>query len=279
MQTLSNISGNIGARIEGQPAEQRAAEYLAQEMTRLGYVVARQQFALPDGTVSENLLASDPGQSRNIFVIGAHIDTVGETPGANDNASGCAMVLELARDLKGTKHYPEIRFVLFGAEEYYKGNRNIDHQGSGYYVKQLSTEERSRIVGMISCDTVASGSEIRFREYGPTSPRLAVALVDAGRASGLNVSHSASSISDHRAFGEVGIPAVWAQRADPGDNYDPYAHKAGDAPVHADANLLAQIGSFIESYLLKLDQSQCTFLITGVTPATMSTPGTVRSSP
>jgi len=278
-QTIGYISSSIGTRVEGQPAERQAAEYLAGELAKLGYGVTRQQFALPDATISENLVASDPGQSSNVFIIGAHVDTVADTPGANDNASGCSMVLELARDLKGTKHYPEVRFIIFGAEEYYKGNKNIDHQGSDYYVKQLSSEERPRIVGMLSCDTVASGSEIRFREYGPNSPRLAVAMVDAGRANGLNVNHSPSSISDHRAFGEAGIPAVWVERADPGYNYDPAVHKPGDTLGHTDSNLLGQVGSFIESYLLKLDESQCRFLITGVATAAPTAPGTVRSSP
>ena len=278
-QTIGYISSSIGTRVEGQPAERQAAEYLAAELAKLGYGVTRQQFTLPDGTISENVVTSDPGQSSNVFIIGAHVDTVADTPGANDNASGCSMVLELARDLKGTKHYPEIRFIIFGAEEYYKGNKNIDHQGSGYYVKQLSPEERSRIVGMLSCDTVASGSEIRFREHGPISPRLAVALVDAGHASGLNVNHSPSSISDHRAFGDAGVPAVWVERADPGDNFDPAVHKPGDTLGHAESNLLGQVGSFIESYLLKLDESQCRFLITGIATAAPTVPGTVRSSP
>ena len=115
---MSNLAAGIGARPQGQAPERTAAQYLEGELKNMGYNVGWQTFNLPNGAVSQNLIAASPGTSDRCYIIvSCHIDSRPGTPGANDNASGCAVVLELARTLKGTKHFPEIKFILFGAEE------------------------------------------------------------------------------------------------------------------------------------------------------------------
>ena len=127
MQGLMDyLCNKIGPRVEGQPEERAAADYLASELERIGYEVERQPFSLPDGRPSENLIAYDPGESdQYVFITSGHIDSRPSSPGANDNASGCAATLELAKTIKGTKYFPEIKFILFGAEEDYGPNRTI----------------------------------------------------------------------------------------------------------------------------------------------------------
>lgn len=80
-----------------------------------------QPFTFAGGTTSYNVIATkrshpnhDTGQ---IIVVGAHHDSVRNAPGANDDASGTGVLLEMARVLKNMPTDTEIRFIAFGAEE------------------------------------------------------------------------------------------------------------------------------------------------------------------
>lgn len=79
---------------------------------------------------------NDPGK---IVIIGAHHDSVPDSPGANDNASGVSAVLELARVYADYPVDTEVRFVTFGTEEW-------GLFGSAYYVENLPEAEHERIV-------------------------------------------------------------------------------------------------------------------------------------
>lgn len=265
-----HLSSTIGTRVQGTEKENEAAGYLESELRKLDYdQVTRQSFSLPDGRPSQNIICSDPGESADyIFIIGAHIDSVATTPGANDNASGCATVLQLARCLKNTRHLPELRFIFFGAEEYYDKSvpvsERIDHQGSRHYAYNLSAEEKVKVVGMISIDMVAVGEEVHFRAWGgPNSSRLAESLFMAGCQAGFNGRLNPSKISDHEPFGTAGMPAAWVERIPPGQKYDPMVHKPGDNLEHVDTELLAQVGRFLIGYLLNLDHSECEHILMG----------------
>ena len=74
--------------------KQRAIAYITDQLTSYGYEIARQGVG-----GSENLVAHLPGgeRSNEVYVIGAHFDSVRDTPGADDNASGVAGMLEIAR--------------------------------------------------------------------------------------------------------------------------------------------------------------------------------------
>ncbi len=79
-------------------------------------------------------LPSSGVKSESVIVIGAHIDTVAVSPGGNDNASGVAVVLELARDLRDADIVATVQFVVFGAEEMTDSNADHHHYGSRQFV-------------------------------------------------------------------------------------------------------------------------------------------------
>jgi len=101
---------------------------------------------------SQNLIATkQPASEVNdeIVLIGAHYDSVANAPGASDNASGTAVVLELARLFKVVPTNKEIRFLLFGAEE-------EGLHGSKKYVNAMSPSEIKRSIAMFNLDMVGS---------------------------------------------------------------------------------------------------------------------------
>ena len=97
---VARLAGEIGERNVFRPAAlHAAADYIRREWTLMGYDVAVQSYQAA-GVLSENLEATRTGQSRpsEIVLIGAHYDSVQGSPGANDNASGVAALLEISRE-------------------------------------------------------------------------------------------------------------------------------------------------------------------------------------
>ncbi|MFN3565020.1 MAG: M20/M25/M40 family metallo-hydrolase [Burkholderiaceae bacterium] len=109
----------IGERHVGRPAALHAAEaYIAGELTAAGYEVARQTYVAA-GVASSNLEATLPGGARKseIVLAGAHYDTVPGSPGADDNASGVAALVEIARALRDARCERTVKLVAFVNEE------------------------------------------------------------------------------------------------------------------------------------------------------------------
>jgi Peptidase family M28 len=257
-QTMSYLSQQVGPRVEGTQSENVAATYLKTELEKMGYTVGWLQFTLPNGTPSQDLVTADPGQSdKYTFLVSGHIDSGPGSPGANDDASGCAAVLELARTIKGTKHLPEIRFLLFGAEEGNSAKRIPKRFGSTYYLGTQPPAEQAKIVGMLSADTISVGPEVHFRDWGPNSPGLAQSLVAAAQARGLNAFQDPNQESDHEPFGAAGIPAVWIERMLPGGKPDPAIQTSADTVAHASPDLVTELVDLVRSYALGLDESYC----------------------
>lgn len=129
------LAGDIGERNVWRPdALHAAADYIRKEWHNQGYEVAVQRYTAYDVT-SENLEVILPGIERpdEIILIGAHYDSVQGSPGANDNASGTAALLEISRALADVNLQRTIRLVAFVNEEppfFYWGN-----MGSGVYAK------------------------------------------------------------------------------------------------------------------------------------------------
>ncbi|MGH8538608.1 MAG: M28 family peptidase, partial [Gammaproteobacteria bacterium] len=116
---VRKLAGEIGERnVFRSQALQAAADYLRAQWASLGYRVVSQSYEAR-GVRSENLEVTLPGVSRpsEIILIGAHYDSVKGSPGANDNASGVAALLELSRVLAQAKPARTLRFVAFVNEE------------------------------------------------------------------------------------------------------------------------------------------------------------------
>ncbi len=160
------LAGEIGERNLWHPKGLEAsADYIAQVLRDLGFEVRRQEFTVT-GAVVRNLEAALVGASfpREIVVVGAHYDSVIGSPGANDNASGVAGLLEMARLLAGRPLSRTVRFVAFVNEE--PPFFQTDHMGSRVYASR-SRQRGEQIVAMLSIETIGYYSEERGTQRYP----------------------------------------------------------------------------------------------------------------
>jgi Zn-dependent M28 family amino/carboxypeptidase len=152
------LAGEIGERNFWHPKGlEAAADYIAHVFRNLGYEVRREGFTV-SGAVLSNLEATLVGTSvpGEIVVVGAHYDSVMGSPGANDNASGVAGLLETARLLAGRPLSRTVRFVAFVNEE--PPFFQTDHMGSRVYASR-SRQRGEQIVAMLSIETIGYYSE------------------------------------------------------------------------------------------------------------------------
>lgn len=135
----------------------KAAKYLAAEFAAYGYDVATQAYRADDETV-RNLEVEIIGASKplEIVIVGAHYDSAQGSPGANDNGSGTAMVLELARHFRNAKPARTLRFVLFTNEE--PPHFSTEAMGSLVYANR-SRARGENIVAMLSLETIGYFSD------------------------------------------------------------------------------------------------------------------------
>jgi len=103
---------------------------------------------------SQNVVLTVPGQSERTIVVGAHYDTLA-VPGASDNASGTALLLESAYHMRNADNYHTIVYVFFGAEE-------IGLVGAHYFVDNMTDEDHDNLVMMINADVLLEGPDLVF---------------------------------------------------------------------------------------------------------------------
>lgn len=210
----STIGGSLGSlKKTSIPAIFLSKEHGNQLVTHLESTTKTKVTIKIDGSetkqnTSHNVIATkSPTQKVNnpeIIVIGSHHDSVPEAPGANDNASGTAMTLELARILKDIPTDTEIRFIAFGAEE-------VGLIGSTHYIDKLPKDEISRIVANFNLDMVGSkdAGELIMQTVDE-KPNLVTELAQAAsrQLNGKATPYNQGDSSDHASFAKVGIPAA-----------------------------------------------------------------------
>ncbi|MGI8886916.1 MAG: M20/M25/M40 family metallo-hydrolase [Gaiellaceae bacterium] len=145
-------------------------------------------------STSQNVIADTQPGARRVLLVGAHLDSVLVGPGINDNATGVAALLEIARVVR--KRYPQlsVRFAFWGAEE-------LGLFGSRAYAKGV---DRSRIVGYLNFDVLGSPSRERsVYKGGPFAARWLEYFERRGvRAGTIDI----GGRSDHFPFEQIGIP-------------------------------------------------------------------------
>ncbi len=109
-------------------------------------------------STSQNVIATIPGTDKDgdILYFGAHIDSVADSVGADDNAVGCAIILELARILSEKPHRHTFKLIAFGAEEQLS-------EGSAYYVRKHRTELEEK--GRFMCNFDSCGSAVGWYKF------------------------------------------------------------------------------------------------------------------
>jgi len=161
---LARLAVEIGERnVLNRPRQLAlAADYVEAEFASAGYTVKRQEYQVA-GCNCGNLEVEIPGTSRpkEIVIIGAHYDTEIGTPGANDNSSGVAALLALARRCSMRKPDRTLRFVAFVNEE--PPHFQTEEMGSRVYARRCR-QRGENVVAVLSLETIgyyddASGSQ------------------------------------------------------------------------------------------------------------------------
>ncbi|MFI6758317.1 M28 family metallopeptidase [Micromonospora sp. NPDC050417] len=112
---------------------------------------------------TENIFAESRwGNPNNVVMAGAHLDSVPEGPGINDNGSGSGALLEIAEQMRRTHPKNKVRFALWGAEE-------ANLVGSTYYIANLPQAERDKIALYLNFDMIGSTNYVRFVYDGDNS--------------------------------------------------------------------------------------------------------------
>lgn len=151
------LAGEIGGRSLERPGSmEAAAEYLRGEWERMGYAVEVTPYMV-DGQRVYNLAVELPGRQPELVIVGAHYDTCLAYPGADDNASGVAALLELSRRLRGFTPDRTIRFVAFANEEppHFK---DPEAMGSSVYARQLRADGHE-VAAMLSLESIGYFSD------------------------------------------------------------------------------------------------------------------------
>jgi Zn-dependent M28 family amino/carboxypeptidase len=263
---ISYLADDIGERnvIAYEPL-QKTAQYIESNLKEFEYEVKSQEYTVQMRKV-RNLIAEIPGgtKANEIVVIGAHYDTVYDCPGADDNSSGVAALLELARILKGSRPPRTVRFVAFVNEE--PPWFQTDDMGSLVYAEQAH-KLKENIVAAISIETIgmysdAEGSQqypAGFKSLYPSKGNFIAFIGNLGsrglvrdavrsfRAStkfpseGNAVPAAIPGVgwSDHWSFWQQGYPAIMV--TDTALFRNPNYHQPTDKPGTLDYDRMARV--------------------------------------
>jgi Zn-dependent M28 family amino/carboxypeptidase len=169
---VDRLAGVIGPRHVSQPARfAAAAAYVERELTDAGYAVVRETYTASGQEVA-NLIAELPGGAKKdeVVIVGAHYDTIPSTPGADDNASAVAMLIEVARLMRRLQPARTVRFIGFACEE--PPSFHTGEMGSQMHARNCKARGE-RVCGMLCLEMVgyyATGPG--SQQVPPAIPRL-----------------------------------------------------------------------------------------------------------
>jgi aminopeptidase S len=209
LQRIADEHG--GNRAAGSPGFNASVAYLTSELRAAGYQPQLQRFEIQadPGSAAQpatNVLVELPGtRGDRVIMIGAHLDSTPEGPGMNDNASGAATTLELARQLAGARLPATVRFAWWDGEE-------LGQLGSGHYVQTLERPARDQIAAYLNLDAIGSPNFVRLvyaadDDAPPGSKVVEQAFTGYFAAKGLPVDLVKPGDSfDQAPFAAAGIP-------------------------------------------------------------------------
>ena len=182
MRHIEFMNDHLPARTAFSYRELETALWIIQQLLAMGYTwedIQVQEFGWPDvyqwawrgweqmqaegffryssrrqGDLSQNIILTVPGRSEQVIVVGAHYDSF-PYPGAADNASGTALLLESAHRMMAHDNYHTIVYVFFGAEE-------VGLLGAEYYIRSLTDEQRERIILVVNADALFEGPYLLY---------------------------------------------------------------------------------------------------------------------
>lgn len=249
-------------RHSASPHFRDAADWAAQRLESLGYRTRIEPVRLPDGSESANVVASKatPCEGRcGRVLVTAHLDSVNHgggvdasAPGADDNASGSAGLLEMARVLAPYSFKRELTFILFGGEE--QGLR-----GSRQFVARLSAAVREQVKASINMDMIGSVNSPNWTvllEGAPVSQGVMDALAAAAAAATALVVQTSLNpfASDHVPFIDEGLPGVLTIEG--ADSANDAIHSGGDTLDRVNPEFAAEVVRMNVAAVVTLAQFQ-----------------------
>jgi Zn-dependent M28 family amino/carboxypeptidase len=276
-QNVEALAGRIGERNLLRYGNLVAAGELVERLlTESGYAVERQEYIV-EGRTCVNLAAEIPGadRRREIVVVGGHYDSVVSSPGANDNATGVAATLALARALSDFRPSRTLRFLCFVNEE--PPFFQTANMGSRVYAKRCR-QRGEDIRAMVCLETIGYYSDEKGSQHYPPplgllypttgdfiafvgnygSRRLVRQVVGSFRRHARFPSEGGAvpgvipgiGWSDHWAFWKEGYPALMVTDTAP-FRY-PHYHQATDTPDKIDYERMARVVSGVEAVVRDL---------------------------
>lgn len=260
------LSEEIGERhYEIPEALNRTVKYISNEFQGAGIEPVFQKFGDQEFI---NIISEIPGTGKRdeIIIVGAHYDTVWLSPGADDNASGVAALLEMAKTLSGNNFTRTVRFVAFANEE--QPFPETETMGSRVYAK-LSAQKGENIIGMFSLEMLGFYSDVPSSQKYP--PIISPFYPDTGNfiafvsnicsrsllKKAINHYHDSKFAaqglaapefllpdirrSDHASFWDNGFPAVMI--TDTANFRNPNYHSVGDRIETLDFERMASVVS------------------------------------
>ena len=278
---VEKLAQEIGERNWWRKKEyEEAAVFIEESLKAAGCRVTRQGFDV-NGHTCFNIEGEIKGSELpdESLIVGAHYDSVVGVPGANDNASGIAGVLALARAFGGKRPRRTLRFVAFANEE--PPFFQTAHMGSRVYAKACR-ERGDNVVAMISLETIGYYSDSKGSQKYPfplnllypstgnfiafvgnvKSRKLVRRVVGSFRkhtefpSEGAAVPGFVPGIdwSDHEGFWRVGYPALMV--TDTALYRYPYYHSPLDTPDKLDYERLARVVAGIERVVIELAEAE-----------------------
>ncbi|MEW6069235.1 MAG: M20/M25/M40 family metallo-hydrolase [Candidatus Thermoplasmatota archaeon] len=254
---------SFGTRYSFSNNSSLAAEWLFNKFFEFGLYVKYDEFVYRDAAM-RNVVATLNGSSASIFVIGAHYDSVNimdavksindanaPAPGANDDASGVAVVLECARVLANYKTNATVMFVAFGCEEQ-------GMVGSEAFAQKLASENKT-VIGMINLDMVGYPHNSNLTlTYNSNSEWLANAVENISQAYfNFNILKYLDewAVCDQRPFWKRSISALLISE----DYYKnlwnfsyPYIHSANDTSDKLNFSFIANVATLCIFTILQI---------------------------
>lgn len=249
LQAMGSTDGVSGSREYAQPGNVEAAEYLYRRLASYGLNVWYEDFIGDNGRLMLNVVGEIPGRDPSkIYLMTAHFDTIADdtkdptrAPGALDNASGVAVLLEAARALSGYTLEHPVHFAFFNAEEYAL-------QGAHAFARNATVIDPRPYAGAFNVDSVGAALNQNQLYVNATqaSVFLSSLLVDVNDRWGLGIavwpSMSDKITADDTELNNFGIPAVMVASVLYGD---PMINHAKDTIEQVDLWKLQAVGQLV----------------------------------
>jgi aminopeptidase S len=275
LQRIADANG--GNRASPGRGYDASVDYVAQVLRDAGFDVTTPSVTLDGSDVAvRNVIAQTrTGSAEHVVLVGAHLDSVPEGPGADDNASGVAALLEIAVRMGGSPSLPNaVRFGFWAAEE-------RSFEGSVGYVDSLSRSDRDGLAVYLNVDMVASPNAGYFVQGGvgeagseagpPGSDVVGRVLAEELAAVGVVAEHvEFEGGSDYVPFIEAGIPTGGVLSGDEdtktseqaerwggteGEEFDPCYHAACDRAEGIDRTALDRFGDALAGTVVRFAES------------------------